>query len=126
MNVCTFVGRLSRDPELAYSQNGKAYTKFGLAVQRTKDVADFFDFTAFNSTAEFIEKHFSKGDPIAVVAEAQLETWESDGQKRSRVSFVARNVSFVPQKSKENGNSNRQETEQPVGAGVGGDDPVPF
>ena len=43
MNLAILMGRLTRDPELKYTSNGKAYTTFTLAVQKTKDEAEFVD-----------------------------------------------------------------------------------
>ena len=50
MNVAILMGRLTRDPELKYTSNGKAYTTFTLAVQKTKDEAEFIDCVAWEKT----------------------------------------------------------------------------
>lgn len=81
------MGRLTRDPEIRYSQsaNPVAVARYGLAVRRqfTKqgepDV-DFFNIVAFGKAAEFAEKFFRKGQMVAVVGRLQVGTWE-DQQK---------------------------------------------
>lgn len=56
MNNVTLIGRLARDPELKYSQSGKAFTKFSMAVQREfkKDEVDFINCIAWDKRAETI------------------------------------------------------------------------
>ena len=84
MNVCTFIGRLGRDPEMRYTTNGKAVVSFSLAVNRDgkKDESDWIDFVAWEKTAEIIANHCHKGDLIGVTGNLQRREWEKDGQKR--------------------------------------------
>ena len=58
MNVVILMGRMTRDPELKYTSGGKAYTSFTLAVQKTKDDAEFIDCIAWEKTAETIAEYF--------------------------------------------------------------------
>ena len=51
MNIAILIGRMTRDPELKYTSGGKAYTNFTLAVQKTKDEAEFIDCVAWEKTA---------------------------------------------------------------------------
>lgn len=131
MNTCIFLGRLTRDPELSVGQSGKSYCRFSLALDGGKDregkeKTNFFDFVAFGAKAEFLEKYFSKGKPMTVVSEATQETWEdSDGNRRSKTSFIAREIGFVP--SSGNGGAKTQdEAKEPVTAGGPPDDDIPF
>lgn len=93
MNKCIFLGNLTRDPE----RHG-AVVRFSLAVQDEfkKDTVHFLEFKAFKQTAEFVEKYFTKGKPMIVDCNAVHETWEQDGQKRSKVVFYVNRSSFVP------------------------------
>ena len=63
MNNVVLIGRLTKDPELKYSQSGKAYCRFTVAVNRdfNKDEADFINCLAFGKTAETIAEWLGKG-----------------------------------------------------------------
>lgn len=127
MNHCLFVGRLTRDPELKNTANGKTLVKFGLALQRRgKDAgADFIDCVAWNKTAEFIEKHFKKGSIIGVHASAQQESWEKEGVKHTRISFSVHNAEFVPGVKNQNGEKSAPAVSAAV-ADEQSDDNIPF
>jgi single-strand DNA-binding protein len=91
MNSCNFIGNLTRDPELRYIPSGKAVVEFGIAVNRKvkdEEQVSFFDMVAWERTAEVISEYLKKGDKVALSnCEARQETWEKDGQKRSKVVF---------------------------------------
>ncbi len=85
MNKVQLLGRLVRDPELKYTAGEKplAICNYTLAVnKRKKGEANFINCVCFDKTAEFAEKHFSKGQPIAVVGSLEVSTWDEDGKKR--------------------------------------------
>ena len=85
MNKVILMGRLTKDPEIRYTQTSKAVANFTMAVSRRfkKDEADFINCVAWEKTAEFISKYFSKGGMIAVVGKIQTRTWEdNEGKKR--------------------------------------------
>jgi single-strand DNA-binding protein len=92
-NIC-INATLVRDPELAYAQSGKAWVAFSVAYNHTKTESSFFDCKAFDKTAEMIGKFFGKGDGINLMGELKQESWEKDGQKRSKTVIIVRNVSF--------------------------------
>ena len=102
MNNVILMGRLTKDPEIRRSANGVAVAKFTLAVDRfTKDgekKADFIYCTAFNKTAEVLEKFGTKGLKILVNGSIQSDTYEKDGQKRTSFGVVVRNVEFCEKK----------------------------
>lgn len=98
------VGRLTRDPELRYTQSGKAVCDFGMAfneVRKTKDggrdeTAHFFDFVIWDTGAETLAKYCEKGSELFVEASAKQDRWEtSEGQKRSKVVFRVDQFQFV-------------------------------
>ena len=68
MNQCQLMGRLVRDPELKYTPQGTAVTSFTLAVDRrfNRDKADYINIIAWRQTAEFVAKHFAKGQRVAM------------------------------------------------------------
>lgn len=72
MNVVTLTGRLTKDPDVRYTNNGLSVARFNIAVDRDfkkegGQTADFPSIVAFGKTAEFIEKYFSKGKKIEIV-----------------------------------------------------------
>ena len=101
MNQCQLMGRLVRDPELKYTPQGTAVTSFTLAVDRrfNRDKADYINIIAWRQTAEFVAKHFAKGQRVAVVGSIQTRSWEdNDGGKHKVVEIVADSVYFADAK----------------------------
>ena len=102
LNKIFLMGRLTRDPEMRHTQNGTAVASFSIAVDRDfKDkqsgekVTDFVDIVAWRSTAEFVDKYFSKGRMAVVEGRLQIRDWtDKDGNKRRSAEIVADNVYF--------------------------------
>ena len=102
MNKVILIGRLTKDPEIRYTQTSKAVANFTIAVSRRfkKDEADFINCVAWDKTAEFISKYFSKGSMIAVVGRIQTRTWEdSEGKKRYVTEVIVDEVYFAGSKT---------------------------
>ena len=86
MNVCSFIGRFGRDPEMRYTTSGKAVTSFSLGVNRDgkKDETDWINFVAWEKTAEVIAKYCHKGDLIGVTGSLMQRDYEDkNGNKRT-------------------------------------------
>ena len=101
MNQCQLMGRLVRDPELKYTPQGTAVTSFTLAVDRrfNRDKADYINIIAWRQTAEFVAKHFAKGQRVAIVGSIQTRSGEdNDGGKHKAVEIVADSVYFADAK----------------------------
>lgn len=122
MNDCTFIGRLTADPELFHTQSGKARVRFTLAVEdgvytnsegEKVRAVEFLDFTAWEGTAEFIAKYFEKGKPMSVKASAKVEKWDDKetGDKRSKVTFRVNKANFLPTTSGHSKNTGEDEQE---------------
>ena len=102
LNVCTIMGRLTRDPELRRTGSGTAVASFTLAVDRDysgKDggekETDFVDCVAWRQTGEFVSKYFTKGRMAVVSGRLQIRSWtDKDGNKRRTAEVVADNVYF--------------------------------
>ena len=112
MNKVFLSGNLTRDPELKLTQSGKAYLRFGIAVNRpfNKDAVDFFNLVAWDKTAEFIEKWFSKGSRILVEGRLQTSKYkDKDGTERTVTDIVVDNVEFAGGKRDDN-----RPTDKPV------------
>ena len=103
MNKVFLSGNLTKDPEVRYSQSGKAFAKMGIAVRRPygkdKDSVDFFNMTAFNKTAEFCGKYFQKGSRVLVEGTIQNSNYENkDGAKVYAVDVLIDNIEFADSK----------------------------
>ena len=114
MNKVQLLGRLTRDVELRYSggENATAVGRTSVAVQRKfknsegNYDADFINLVAFGKTAEFMEKYFKKGSPIAVTGEIRTGSYTNkDGVKVYTTDINVSDVEFVPQ-DKNGSNSN--------------------
>ena len=110
MNKVFLSGNLTRDPEVRYTQAGKAYARMGIAVNRpfSKDkVVDFFTIVAWDKTAEFCGHYLTKGNRILVEGRMQTYSYDAqDGTKRSGVDVIAENIEFASSKRSEGGDDN--------------------
>ena len=106
MNNIVLMGRLTRDPELRHTQSGTPVASFTLAVDRRftpKDggerQTDFIDIVAWQNTAEFVSKYFTKGQMAAVTGRLQIRDWtDREGNKRRSAEVVADNIYFTESK----------------------------
>ncbi len=110
MNKVILLGRLTRDPEIRYSANQVAVTRFSVAVNRrfTKPgeerQADFFNCVCFRSTAEFVSKYFVKGQQLALVGTLQSRKWDDEtGKSHTVIEVVAEEVYFADSKRDRDG-----------------------
>lgn len=116
MNKIVLMGRLTRDPEVRYTQtNNVQVTNFTLAVnkrfakQGEERQADFINIVAWNKTAEFVSKYFKKGQQVGIIGRLQTRNWEDEqGQKHYATEVVAEETYFADTK-KENNVSAEQE-----------------
>lgn len=113
MNNVTLIGRLTKDPELRYTQSGMAICAFTLAVNREskKDEADFIRVKAFDKIAESIGRYKKRGDQIAVKGHIQTGSYENkDGQKVFTTDVIVERCEFLG--SNNQGNQSNQEPVQ--------------
>lgn len=115
LNKAILMGRLTRDPELRYTQSNTAVTSFTLAVNRDRKSegqpdTDFIDIVAFGKTAEFVSQWFTKGLLVAVTGRIQRRDWEDkNGNKRTSFEIIAEETHFAEsKKSRENFGSGSQ------------------
>lgn len=116
MNKAILIGRLTRDPEVRYSQgeNSTAVARFTLAVDRrfkkpgeTQD-ADFIGCVAFGKQAEFVERYFKQGMKMVAVGRIQTGSYTNkDGVKVYTTDVVAEEIEFAESKGS-NGDSGSQ------------------
>lgn len=104
LNTITIMGRLTRDPELRYTQSNTPVASFTLAVDRDFDEkqTDFIDCVAWRGTGEFVDRYFSKGSMAIVSGRLQIRSWTDDnGNKRRNAEVVAEHVYFGESKRRE-------------------------
>lgn len=100
MNKVVISGRLTRDPETRYTQDGTCVSKYTLAVDRkTKGEADFISVTAFGKAGEFTEKYLTKGMKMIVSGRIQTGSYTNkDGAKVYTTEVVAEDQEFAESK----------------------------
>ncbi len=113
MNRVFLSGNLTRDPEVRYTQTGKAFARMGIAVRRSfskdKDAVDFFNLVAWEKTAEFCGRYLTKGTRILVEGRLQTSSYENkDGVKVNAVDVVADNIEFAGSKRDSGGDGGYQ------------------
>ena len=107
MNKVILMGRLTRDPEVRYSQavTPIAVAKYGLAVRKQfakqgEPDVDFINIVAFGKAGEFAEKYFKKGQMVAVVGRLQVNAWEDQNKvKHSTIEVVVEEQHFAGSKA---------------------------
>jgi single-strand DNA-binding protein len=101
-NRVVLLGNLTRDPELRYIPSGMAVSDIGLAVNdRVKrndqwvEETTFVDITLWGRTAEVANEYLSKGSSVLIEGRLKFETWEKDGQKRSKLKVIGEKMQMV-------------------------------
>lgn len=102
-NRVILMGNLTRDVDLKYLQSGTAVSEIGLAVNnRRKNQAGewveepvFVDVTLWGRTAEVASEYLSKGSPVLIEGRLKLDTWETGGQKRSKLRVVGETMQML-------------------------------
>lgn len=107
MNKVILMGRLTRDPEVRYSQGAEplAIARYSLAVNKRfkrqgEPDADFIPCVAFGRVGEFAEKYFRKGQMVSVVGRLQVRNWDdNEGKKRTTTEVVVEEQYFAESKA---------------------------
>ena len=113
LNHITIMGRLTRDPELRYTQSQTPVASFTLAVDRDyggrdggEKQTDFIDCVAWRQTAEFVSKYFQKGSMAVVSGRLQIRDWtDREGGKRRSAEVVVDNIYFGDSRRRDSGDS---------------------
>ena len=106
MNLVILSGRMARDPELRYTSGGKAYANFTLAVQKTRDEAEFIDCIVWEKTAETIAEYFRKGNRILIQGRLSVNSYDQNGEKRKFTRVLANTFEFIDSKNSGNSQNN--------------------
>lgn len=117
MNIVIMMGRLTRDPEVRYSQDGKAFATFSLAVDKRfkregQADADFFhNCKAFGKTAEFVEKYVHKGTKVVIQGRLQNDNYQAkDGNTVYRDSIMIDSIEFAESRAASQANNQGQQS----------------
>lgn len=97
INNLSYQGRLTSDPELKQTQSGVPYLEVTIAWnEKYKDIETpcFLPCKSWRHTAEYISKWFRKGQEIGINGHLVTESWEKDGQKRSRLVCIVEKAHF--------------------------------
>lgn len=121
-NKVILMGNLTRDPELSYTPQGTAVCKLGLAVNNSYVTASgerkedplFIDIVVWKKQAENCANYLKKGRSIFIEGRLQIDKWEKDGQKHSKIKVMASQVKFLgakPDTTKTEPNQNPSQDE---------------
>lgn len=128
MNRVILMGRLTRDPEVRYSQGDRtmAIARYTLAVDRrgrknqngNEQQADFINCIAFDKAGEFAEKYFRQGQRVLIAGRIQTGSYTNrDGQKVYTTDVIVDEQEFADSKGGQNGGGRQQETPSDIGDG---------
>lgn len=99
MNHVILSGRLTKDPEIRYTNSKKATASFSLAVDDGKDregnrKAQFLNCVAWEKTAELLDQYFKKGDGLTVTGKLTRRSYEKDGRKVYVTEVLVNGIEF--------------------------------
>ena len=134
MNKALLIGRLTKDPDVRYTQSGVAVASFTLAVDRRyakKDsdqpTADFIPVVAWRKLAEIVGNNLAKGRKVSVEGAIQVRTYDAqDGSKRYVTEIIANEVEFLD--SRQQSDSQASQSEPVMGQSTQNvpDEMIPF
>ena len=132
LNEIILQGRLTADPELKMTTTNKPVTSFSLAVERDfstngEKETDFINIVAWNGTAEFITKYFTKGRQMIVKGSLRVRKYQTDnGENRNVTEVLADKVYFCGDKEKTSNSVNFPPNNAEFVVVNDGDDDLPF
>ena len=114
MNKVILMGRLTKDPEVRYTNGGKTIGSFSIAVDRRfksegQPEADFFTCVTFGKQAEFVEKYLKKGTKILLGGQIQNNNYEKDGVKHYNTQIVVDEIEFAESKRSQSEDSSSKD-----------------
>ncbi len=113
-NKVVLVGRLTADPQVRYSSEGKPICHFSLAVDRIgSNETDFFDIVAFGNLADIASRYLYKGRLVLIEGRLQTRTYETpEGIRRKVWEIVARDMRMLDRKRQEREPETRYRTSE--------------
>ena len=132
-NKVILIGRLTKDIELKKTQSDVSCASFSLAVDkpykkdREHPEATFVNCTAWRAQAEFLAKHFAKGDKVAIEGYLDDNKWEDkDGNKRNDKVVIVNEVEFVEKKANKQTSDSPATNEAATNVDDDSDESLPF
>lgn len=136
VNKAIIIGRLGRDPEVRYTQDGRAIANFSLATSEEwkdkesgekKERTEWHRIVAFGRLGEICGEYLSKGRQVYIEGRLQTRPWEKDGVTRYTTEIVAANMQMLDSKSATGGSDYMPPMDDGMPPEVGpGDDDIPF
>ena len=121
MNKVELIGRLTSDPDIRHTQDGKSVARYTLAVdrrfKREDQTADFIGCVAFGNQADFAEKYMSKGHKFAVCGRIQTGSYTNKEGRRIYTFDVVVEETYIVETKAENEQNKRPEAGNDVGDG---------
>src|SRR5579864_6866122 len=122
LNQVFLMGNLTRDPELRQIPSGQSVCSFSLALNRSYksasgewlEATDYVDIVAWGPLGERVAQYLTKGRRCLVQGRLQSRSWETDGQKRSKVEVNASDVTFLDSRGAGGGDDGSGMTGAPV------------
>jgi len=97
MNNVFLVGRVGQDPEMKFFDSGSQKARFTMAVNRSKEITDWFDVEAWGTMADWVGQWVRKGSPYIVQGRLEIQYWtDQSGQRREQAVIVANRINFCP------------------------------
>lgn len=132
LNRCEFMGHLGRDPEIRYTQSGKAVASFSMAVSEKwggEEHTEWINVVMWEKLAEVAGKYLQKGAPVYIAGRMQTRKWEDrDGNPRYTTEIVAREMQMLGGKGEPKPDAQKPQPQQSgkSGADCFGDNEIPF
>ena len=132
MNSVVLIGRLTRDPEVRYTESQLAVARFSIAINRVPGRdgqdrgADFQNIVVFGKQAENCERFLTKGRQVAIQGHIQTGSYEKDGRKVYTTDVVADRVEFLEWGDRSQSSSQGSSAGIPEGFQAIDDDDIPF
>ena len=118
INKVILMGRLTRDPEMRHTNSGTPVTTFSIAIDNgygDNKRTDFVNCLAWNKTAEFVTKYFTKGKMIIVIGRIATRSWETqDGKRAYATEVIANEVNFGESKTSPQLNTPQTAAQPPI------------
>jgi single-strand DNA-binding protein len=108
LNQVNLIGRLTRDLELTHTTSGTPVASMSLAINakyktqsgETREKCTYVEVETWGALAELCSKYLAKSRQVYVGGRLELDTWESNGQKRQKLKVVAESVQFIDSSTK--------------------------
>ncbi|MGA2164107.1 MAG: single-stranded DNA-binding protein [Solirubrobacteraceae bacterium] len=134
INRVVITGNLTKDPELKALPSGTALCELRIACNTRRksgeewvDKPNYFSVKVWGAQGENAARYLTRGRPVAIDGRLEWREWEAqDASKRQAIEIIADTVQFLGN-ANGNGNGNGQDAgREPVAAGVGGEEDIPF